>query len=95
MTLTPGRTWEKILGQQAKWGPNPDDQRLQMLYELGAWHPLFWALSWESPGVKNPDYPSGLVIMTHMHDDFEYPSPREDVDTMSWLAYEQNPYSTH
>jgi hypothetical protein len=30
-----------------------------------------------------------------MHDDFECPSPRDYVDTKSWLAYEQNPYSTH
>jgi hypothetical protein len=44
---------------------------------------------------KNANYPSGLVITTHMHNDFEYPSPRDYVDTKSWLAYEQNPYSTH
>jgi hypothetical protein len=31
--------------------------------------------------MKNLDCPSGLVIMTHMHDDFEYPSPRDYVDT--------------
>jgi hypothetical protein len=30
-----------------------------------------------------------------MHDDFECLSPRDYEDTMSWLAYEQNPYSTH
>jgi hypothetical protein len=48
---------------------------------LGAWHPPWWALS--------------LVIMTHMHDDFGCLSPRDYVDTKSWLAYEQNPYSTH
>jgi hypothetical protein len=29
-----------------------------------------------------------------MHDDFECPSPRDYVDIKSWLAYEQNPYST-
>jgi hypothetical protein len=45
--------------------------------------------------VKNPDCPSGLVITTHMHDDFEYSSPRDYVDTKSWLAYKQNSYSTH
>jgi hypothetical protein len=45
--------------------------------------------------MKNPDYPSGLVIMTHRHHDFECLSPRDYVDTKSWLAYEQNPYSTH
>jgi hypothetical protein len=33
--------------------------------------------------------------MTHTHDDFECPSPRDYVDTKSWLAYEQNPCSTH
>jgi hypothetical protein len=45
--------------------------------------------------VKNPDWPSGLVFMTHRHDGFECPTPRDYVDTKSWLAYEQNPYSTH
>jgi hypothetical protein len=40
---------------------------------------------------KNPDYPSGLVIMTHTHDDFECPSLRDYVDTKSRLAYEKNP----
>jgi hypothetical protein len=44
---------------------------------------------------KNLDCPSGLVIMTHTHDDFECLSPRDNVDTKSCLAYEQNPYSTH
>jgi hypothetical protein len=33
--------------------------------------------------------------MTHTHDNFERLSPRDYVDTKSWLAYEQNPYSTH
>jgi hypothetical protein len=37
--------------------------------------------------VKNPDCPSGLVITTHTHDGFECPSPRDYVDTKSWLAY--------
>jgi hypothetical protein len=45
--------------------------------------------------MKNPDCPSRLVIMTHMHDGFECLSPRDYVDTKSWLAYEKNPYSTH
>jgi hypothetical protein len=31
--------------------------------------------------------------MTHRHDCFECPSPRDYVDTKSWLAYEQNLYS--
>jgi hypothetical protein len=44
---------------------------------------------------KNLDYPSGFVIMTHTHDDFKCPSPRNYAETKSWLAYEQNPYSTH
>jgi hypothetical protein len=42
---------------------------------------------------KNLDYLIGLVIMTHTHDDFECPSSKDYVDTKSWLAYEQNPYS--
>jgi hypothetical protein len=45
--------------------------------------------------VKNPDFLSGLVIMTHRHTNFECLSPRDYVDTKSWLGYEQNPYSTH
>jgi hypothetical protein len=45
--------------------------------------------------MKNLDCPSGLVIMTHTHSDFECLSPRDYVDTKSWLAYEHNPYSTH
>jgi hypothetical protein len=45
--------------------------------------------------VKNLDCPSGLVIMTHKHNDSECLSPRDYVDTMFWLAYEKNPYSTH
>jgi hypothetical protein len=48
---------------------------------LGAWHPPWWALS--------------LVITTHTHDDFGCLSPRDYVDTKSWLTYEQNPYLTH
>jgi hypothetical protein len=44
---------------------------------------------------KNPDYPSGLVIMTHTHDDFECLSLRDYADTKSYLAYEQTPYLTH
>jgi hypothetical protein len=35
------------------------------------------------------------VITTHTHDDFECPNRRYYVDTKSWLAYEQNPYSTY
>jgi hypothetical protein len=45
--------------------------------------------------VKNPNCLSGLVITTHTHDDFECLSPRDFVDTKSWLAYKRNPYSTH
>jgi hypothetical protein len=45
--------------------------------------------------MKNPDYPSGLVITSYTQDGFECPSPRDYVDSKSWLAYEQNPYSTH
>jgi hypothetical protein len=33
--------------------------------------------------------------MTHAHDGFKYLSPRDYVDTKSWLAYEQNPCSTY
>jgi hypothetical protein len=33
--------------------------------------------------------------MTHMHDGLECLSPTDYVDTKSWLAYEQNSYSTH
>jgi hypothetical protein len=44
---------------------------------------------------ENSDCQSGLVFMTHTHDSFERPSPRDYVDTKSWLAYEQNPYSTN
>jgi hypothetical protein len=40
----------------------------------------------------NPDYMSGLVFMTRMHDDFECSSLRDYVCTKSDLAYEQNPY---
>jgi hypothetical protein len=29
---------------------------------------------------ENPYYPSGLVLTTRMHDDFECPSPRDYVD---------------
>jgi hypothetical protein len=45
--------------------------------------------------MKNPNCPSGLVFMTHRHDDFVSLSPKDFVDTKSWLAYEQNPYLTH
>jgi hypothetical protein len=94
MALRTDHTWEKSSTQQTKWGPNPGRQRLWMLYELGAWCPQSWALSWELHG-ENPDCPSELVIMTHTLDGFECPSSRDYVDTKSWLAYEQNPYSTH
>jgi hypothetical protein len=43
---------------------------------------------------NNPNKKSGLVIMTHMHDDFECSSARNYVDTKSLLAYEENHYST-
>jgi hypothetical protein len=43
---------------------------------------------------KSPDYQSGLVITTHAYNIFECASPRDYVDTKSWLAYEQNPYLT-
>jgi hypothetical protein len=33
--------------------------------------------------------------MTPTQNAFKCPSPRDNVDTKSWLAYEQNPYSTH
>jgi hypothetical protein len=33
--------------------------------------------------------------MTNTHDSFECLSPRDYIDTKSWLAYEQNPYSIH
>jgi hypothetical protein len=33
--------------------------------------------------------------MTHRHDGFECSNLSDYVDTKSWLAYEQNPYSTH
>jgi hypothetical protein len=45
--------------------------------------------------MKNLDCLSGLVITTHMHNGFECLSLRDYVDTKSWLAYEQNPYSTN
>jgi hypothetical protein len=45
--------------------------------------------------MKNPDCLSGLVITTHVHDGFECPGPGDFLDTKSWLAYEQNTYSTH
>jgi hypothetical protein len=53
-----------------------------------------WALSWESSDEKSRLHKC-LVITTHRHDDFECPSPRNYVDTESWLAYEQNPYLIH
>jgi hypothetical protein len=34
---------------------------------------------------------SGLVIATHIHDDFECLSTRDYADTKSWLAYKQKP----
>jgi hypothetical protein len=43
---------------------------------------------------KSPDYPSGLVITTHTHENFECLSPKDYVDTKSLLAYEQNPFDT-
>jgi hypothetical protein len=88
MTLRPGHIQEKSSAQRTEWGPDPNDQRLWMIYELDAWHPQYRAISLESSGEKNPDYPSGLVITTHTHDDFEWPSLRHYVDTKSWLAYE-------
>jgi hypothetical protein len=33
--------------------------------------------------------------MTHTHDGFQCSSPRDYLDTKSYLDYEQNPYSTH
>jgi hypothetical protein len=33
--------------------------------------------------------------MTHTHDNFEFLSQRDYIDTKSWLAYDQNSYSTH
>jgi hypothetical protein len=45
--------------------------------------------------MKNPDYSSGSVVTTHMHDGFKCLNLGDYVDTKSWLAYEQNPYSTH
>jgi hypothetical protein len=35
------------------------------------------------------------VLMTHIDNGFDRPSPRDYVGTKSGLAYEQNPYSTH
>jgi hypothetical protein len=49
----------------------------------------------ENYSVKNPDCLSRLVFMTHRHDCSKCSSPRDYVDTKSWLAYEQNPYSIH
>jgi hypothetical protein len=37
--------------------------------------------------VKNLDCLSGLAFVTHRHDNFEYTSLRDYVDTESWLAY--------
>jgi hypothetical protein len=33
------------------------------------------------------------MITTHTHNNFEWLSPRDYIDTKSWLAYDQNPYS--
>jgi hypothetical protein len=66
---------------------------LELLYKLGTWCPQPWALGRELLG-ENPDCLSGLVFTTHTHDDFKCPSPKDYVDMKSWLAYEQNPYST-
>jgi hypothetical protein len=43
--------------------------------ELGTQCPQPWALGWELLG-ENPDCPSGLVYVTHVHNGFECPSPR-------------------
>jgi hypothetical protein len=43
----------------------------------------------------NPDYPSGVVITTDAHGNFECPNPGDNVAIKFWLAYEQNTYSTH
>jgi hypothetical protein len=77
--------------QQTEWGPDLNDQRLRMLYELGTWHPQSWVLIWEIAWWKNLAYP---VITTHTHDNFKCLSPWDYVDIKSWLSYEQNPYST-
>jgi hypothetical protein len=45
--------------------------------------------------LKDSGCSSGLVFTIHMHDGFECMSPRDYIDTKSYLAYEQNPYSTH
>jgi hypothetical protein len=91
MALRTDHTWEKCFAQQTEWGPNSGLQRPRMLYELSVWHPQSWALGFEPLGVKSR-LPERLVLMTHRHDDFEWLSPRDYVDTKSWLAYEQNPY---
>jgi hypothetical protein len=36
MELRTDHTWEKSLAQPMEQGPDLDDQRLQMLFELGA-----------------------------------------------------------
>jgi hypothetical protein len=53
MTLRNDHTWETSLAQQTEHGPDPSHQRLQMLYELGAWHKQSWALSWELLSEKS------------------------------------------
>jgi hypothetical protein len=45
--------------------------------------------------VKNAECLSGLVFITHRHDGFKCPSPRDYVNIKSGLAYEENPYLTH
>jgi hypothetical protein len=47
MALRTDHTWEKSSAQQTGWGPNLGHQRLRILYELCAWRPQSWALSWE------------------------------------------------
>jgi hypothetical protein len=53
MALRTDHTWEKSSAQQTEWGPNLGHQKLRMLYELGAWRPQSWALSWEVLGEKS------------------------------------------
>jgi hypothetical protein len=53
MALRTDHTWEKSSAQQTEWGPDSGRQRLRMLYELDAWHPQSWALSWELLSEKS------------------------------------------
>jgi hypothetical protein len=53
MALRTDHTWAKSSAQQTEWGPNPGHQRLWILYELSAWCPQSWALSWELHGEKS------------------------------------------